>query len=248
MWPTSTGTRTLCGAEAAIVAKALTVMLETLGEQLCDDEDIEAFSEIPADMQLGIAVFDSLTIHQRIATLHHVAKHLLTDAMAPSDDVSAVDDGTVAAIFAEIRDQVAIEIDFDQAELLSEYSPNGDSELDSEDVSAWRSCVLAAYQQMTSLDEERDDDQWALPDNARDTRFTIWEDMIDMLASAILWDRDFELADGFLDQDPSAARHRRKLLGISEDYFVQPPLDPTTNQTRRMLAQARAYAARWSPL
>lgn len=244
MWPTSTGNRTLEGAEATLVSAAVLVMLDSLDERLCDEDDEDAI-EPTADMQLGIAVFDSLTVPQRIATLHHVAKYLLTDELPESEDTSAVDDATIAAIYSEVQDQVTIEIGLDLQESETErmqrlrYSPTRQT---APQPTHWRSLVLAAYHQLNTSEEE--DEEIGIPRSEYDASLTLWEDLIDSLASAILWDRDFELIDGFLDEDPSSARHRRKLLGIHENYFVQPPLDPTTNQTRLLLAQARSLASR----
>jgi hypothetical protein len=241
MWPTSTGNRTLDGAEASLVSAAILVMLDALDERLCDDDDDDEAIEPTADMQLGIAVFDSLTVPQRIATLHHIAKHLLTEESPASEETSAVDDATIAAIYSEVQDQLTIEIGLD----LQESNRSGRQDADSADLydaTHWRALVLAAYHQLNQNEEEYD--ELGVPRSEFDASLTAWEDLIDSLASAILWDRDFELIDGFMDEEPSSARHRRRLLGIHENYFVQPPLDPTSNQTRLLLAQARSLASR----
>lgn len=248
MWPTSTGNRTLVAAEAQLVAAAIIVMLDSLDERLCDDDDDENAIEPTAEMQLGIAVFDSLTIPQRIGTLHHVTKYLLTDAFPESEDTSAVDDATIAAIYSEIQDQVTIEVGLAR-DLAQDHhrTPASSSHLahqssaDSESC-YWRSLVLAAYHQVNPNEDEYD--AFGIPRSPFDSTLSAWEDLIDSLASAILWDRDFELIDGFMDEDPAAARHRRMLLGIHDDYFVEPPIDPTNNQTRLLLAQTRSIVFR----
>ncbi|WP_404309605.1 hypothetical protein [Neorhodopirellula lusitana] len=57
--------------------------------------------------------------------------------------------------------------------------------------------------------------------------FLHWETMIDELSGLLLFDRDFELADQFLDASPIAGRHAKLQLGITNDYFIQgPPLVP----------------------
>jgi len=244
MWPTSTGTRTLSGAEAALLAAGVVVMLDSFDERLSDDdEDNDDDRHGPtADMQLGIAVFDSLTIPQRIAMLHHVTQHLLTDAVPSGEETSAVDDATVAAIFSEIKDQLTIEIDLHlDDDSAIEFDDDRDNLL-RHDALHWRHLVLAAFKQTHSPVATLED--LTIPESTSDTTLDVWEDLIDALASAILWDRDFELADGFLDEDPISARHRRRLLGIHDDYFVEPPLDPTTSQTRVLLSQARSLASR----
>lgn len=246
MWPTSSGTRTLHGAEAALIAAGIVVMLDSLDERLSDeddDRDDEDDQHSPtADMQLGIAVFDSLTIPQRVAMLHHVSTHLLTDLVPVTEETSAVDDATIAAIFSEIQDQVTIEIDLhldDDSDIEFEEYFRG---VESCDAASWRSLVLAAFMQLNDGSDGVDDYQ--PPESATHTSIDAWEDLIDALASAILWDRDFELVDGFMDEDPVSASHRKKLLGIHDNYFIEPPLDPTASETRVLLAQARSLASR----
>jgi len=243
MWPTSTGSRTLHDAESALVAAAIVVMLNSLDESFCDDAD-EVFQP-QADMQFGIPIFDSLTFPQRIATLHYVAMHLLTEAVPETEDTSAVEDATIAAIFSEIQDQVSIEVGFDCAGIFEDaIDSNKASEFELKSTH-WRSLVLAACRQ--ALPDERDLDEEesnGLPLDAYDSHIDAWENAIDLLVSNILWDRDFELADGFMDQDPASARNRRRLLGIPDNYFVQPPLDPTVSQTRLLLAQVKSLVLR----
>lgn len=238
MWPTSTGTRTLEGSEAALVAAAIVVMLDAFDEHLGEDDDDE-FAEPTADMQLGIAVFDSLSIPQRVAMLHHVSKHLLSDAHPEGEETSAIDDATIAAIFSEIQDQVAIEIGLDPEDFVCDQQSDSDLIVK---MTYWRSLVLSACQQTISIDDDMEN--LGIPTDALADSLEKWECAIDLLASAILWDRDFELADGFMDEDPSSARQRRRLMGIHDNYFVQPPLDPTASQTRLLLAQAKSLASR----
>ncbi len=64
-------------------------------------------------------------------------------------------------------------------------------------------------------------------------------DMVDWLAEAVLWDRDFEMADTFLDVDPGISRQRRRLLGIQEDYFTQVPPDPRPREAIRLALKTR---------
>ena len=106
----------------------------------------------------------------------------------------------------------------------------------------WRCMVLDAFRQITP--DQDDEGDFGFSDHSQDISVSAWEDVVDVLASAVLWDRDYELVDGFMDENPSAARHRKKLLGIHDNYFVEPPLDPTVSQTRLLLAQTRSLVAR----
>lgn len=253
MWPTSNGDRTLDGAEAMLVASALDTMLDNLIDHLPEDEDDETI-DVPADLQMGIAVFDALTAPQRVAMLHYVAKHLLTPSIMRSPDTSAIEDATIAAIFSEIRDQVTIEIDWAKDEMrLISVGESEDSVQQANDelgddwawnhLESWRSLTLAAYRQLLQRQDELDEKELPDPDSIC---FADWDNLIDQLVSSILWDMDFELASVFLDEPPELAQRRRKLLGIDEQYFVDPPLDPKPGEARVLFVQARAIVARFT--
>jgi len=241
MWPTSDGDRTLRGPEAILLANTIDVMIDQLSDYIEYEDDTH--QEIYAAVcQTGISVFDSLTISQRIAVLHHAALQLLTDAPFPNDSLSAIDDATIAAIYAEVRDQIEIEIDFYQSDYLNppidHKSPTEDRrEIDpsAADVQ-WRRLVHSAC--LDVLDEGSWSDV-VTDSQLAHVELNEWEVWVDCLASAILWDRDFEFADTFMDADPEAARQRRKTLGICDDYFVMPAPDPGVDQIEQLVDQTR---------
>jgi hypothetical protein len=61
-----------------------------------------------------------------------------------------------------------------------------------------------------------------------------------MLANAILWDRDFEMAGDFLDAEPKISQQRRRLLGISDDYFASIVPDPRGTEVFRLISETRS--------
>jgi hypothetical protein len=224
MWHTSRGDRTLRGEEAALVSNAIDCMIDALMVHIDDDlEDSAAVCES------GIAAYDVFSPSQRIGLLHDVAKHLLTETETALP-LSAPLDATVAAIFIDIRDQVAIEIDFLSAQDDADEAPT------------WRQMVLAAYVAIFSP-IEGDNRVWdavcgELPDDScEDIRQ--WENLVDPLADAILWDRDFEMAESFLDVDPGVSHQRRRLLGINEDYFTSVAPDPRPEEVFRLISRTR---------
>ncbi|HBJ35756.1 MAG TPA: hypothetical protein DDZ51_13625 [Planctomycetaceae bacterium] len=242
MWPTSDGNRTLRGAEAILLANTIDVMIDQLSDYI--DSDDESHQPVNAAVcQTGISVFDSLTITQRIAVLHHAALQLLTDVPFPHDCLSAIDDATIAAIYAEVRDQIEIEIDFYRSDSLAPVedvrligSDRGKLEPTAADVQ-WRRLVHNAC-----LAVLEDDGSWSeVATDAQLARVVLseWEVWVDCLASAILWDRDFEFAESFLDADPESARQRRKTLGITDDYFVMPAPDPSYEQIDQLVRKTR---------
>ncbi len=228
MWHTSRGDRTLQGNEAALVRMSIESIIDTLVVHI--DEEIEN-EEVGADAKIdcdsGIRVYDALTMSQRIAVLHDVAMHLLTDAgqtVTPSAELEAA----VAAIFVEIRDQVAIEIDF----------PSTDRRVHRAN---WRSMVRSAYDavfcdQESSLRDESLEADLPSPDSCDIFR---WEYLIEALSDAILWDRDFEMADSFLDDDPDVSHNRRRLLGIEDEYFMSIAPDPKPDEVYGLVSRTR---------
>lgn len=234
MWHTSRGDRTLRGEEAALVRIAIDSMIDSLLIHLDDD-----FEEARAACETGIAVYDALSPSQRIALLHDVARYLLTETES-AVPLSSTLEATIAAIYADVRDQIAIEIDFLSMQPLAEES-------DPERWPRWRRLVLDAYT-ATFRPQQGSHGRWAemleeLPDEScRDIR--LWVPLIDALADAILWDRDFELAEAFLDADPGVSRKRRRLLGIEEDYFTSVAPDPRPEDVQRLVSFTREIVRR----
>ena len=223
MWHTSRGDRTLHGDESILVREAIDTMIDGLMVHL-DDELDEQSLEGGVVCESGIALFDVCSPAQRVGLLHEVAKHLLTDT-AQSLPLSATLEATVAAIFVDIRDHVAIEIDFHQ-----DLDDSGIA-----DRPGWRHLVASAYRALTSDDEQMVSE---LPDeNSRNMRQ--WEDVIEFLTDAILWDRDFEMADSFLDVDPGVSHQRRRLLGIERDYFTRVAPDPRPDEVFGLVSKTR---------
>ncbi|GAA4450154.1 MULTISPECIES: hypothetical protein [Novipirellula] len=233
MWHSSRGDRTLRGSEATLVSLAIDTMIDAILLHF-DDEDE---SSMAPECQTGIAVYDSLTASQRIGLLHDIARYLLTDTESVMA-LSAATEAAIAAIYVEVRDQVAIEIDL--------YSENAQNERVT-DIAPWRSLVLSAYQSLFRAAEPGEDfhseadlacDPSALPAVTSDD-LPRWETLIERLTDAVLWDRDFEMADSFLDVDPGISDRRRRLLGIDADYFTCVAPDPRPEQVMRLVWNTR---------
>ena len=71
------------------------------------------------------------------------------------------------------------------------------------------------------------------------TDITNWELLVDGLTDAILWDRDFEMADSFMDIDPGVSHRRQRLLGINKDYFTRIAPDPRPDEVFQIVSRAR---------
>ena len=232
MWRTSTGNRTLYGAEAALLRAAIDVMIDDLEYQLesCDETGV---------WQFGIAVFDHLSAGQRLAVLNAVARHLLTDT-DETLPLSATTEAAVGAVFEEIRDQVVMEIETTDPDHPQIYFAGPEAECP-DGCGLWRHRVLAAYDQVRRCsDPQVPESDEGMPASAEDGDLRSWETVIERLADAILWDRDYEMAECFLDAAPEAARHRRSLLGIDDDYYTTIAPDPRPGEIPALLSATRA--------
>lgn len=256
MWHTSRGNRTLRGGEALLVASAIDTMVDALSVHLDDCDFSDSFNlpdifDVPESLELavgesladcdsGIAMFDRLDACQRIGLLHQLAVYLLTDT--PNTlRLTATADAGVAAVFVEIRDQLAIELDLqgltdvnDATAKSNEDTIQVDSFDADDDPFYWRRLLIDAMLE-SSYDPEAIEDIPAL--TCRE--LFQWEDAIDLMASTILWDRDFEMADGFMDQDPTVSRQRQRLLGIQQDYFSDVHPDPHPKDALRLVRETR---------
>ena len=220
MWHTSRGDRILQGDEATLVREAIDTMVDVLSLHVDDDPAGGVICES------GILLFDQLTPSQRIALLHDVATHLLTDR-GEAPRLSASLEATVAAIFMDIRDHVAIEVDFPQSTEHARWVERP----------GWRHLVASAFHSV-ALSEGDFQYLQELPLEASGD-MQQWERVIDYLADAVLWDRDFEFSETFLDIDPEISRERRQMLGIDEDYFTQIAPDPSPAEIPELVSATR---------
>ena len=141
----------LLGAEAALFREALGSLWD----------DIEMSEESDEQCLVGIVPFDNLTFGQRLTMLVEVGEALL-DENVPMPNLTAVNEATVAAVFAHLA--INVEIEFDTPD------------------TAWRLSIGEA------CNEARQEE---LPDVQCD-QLDEWELWIDSLRDRILWDADYE--------------------------------------------------------
>jgi hypothetical protein len=98
MWRTSSGERTLQGAEARLFAEALLSLLD------------EAYTDQLYDYDLGLPCFDNLTYGQKIAVLAAVGNGLLREDVLAVPLTAALE-GAIAAVFQHLMNSVIFEID-----------------------------------------------------------------------------------------------------------------------------------------
>jgi hypothetical protein len=204
MWWTTEGERVLRGAEWAVFRLALS----------CLWDETEASGEEEEYGTTGVAVFDQLRRSDRLALLAQVARGL-HDEDAPCPDVTALTEGTIAAIFAHLRYLLEVEVEAEAAESGGSTSPGEDR------AQRTRHLVLAA------LHEVNPDRDLPLPDS---DDVAEWGDQIGFLMDRILDDRDYLAVSLFLDSDPVLGRDLKHRLGIADDYYAAIPPDPAPGE------------------
>ncbi len=115
MWWTTEGERVLQGAEWAVFRLGLS----------CLSDEIEACQQEEEYGTTGVAEFDRLRKSERLALLAQVARGL-HDEDAPCPDLTALTEGTIAAIFAHLRYLIEVEVETEAAQSRGSTSPNGD--------------------------------------------------------------------------------------------------------------------------
>ena len=100
MWRTSSGIRTLTGAEALLFASSLLDLIENAKDA----------NDCGEDYQLGISPYDNLTYGQRVSVLTTIGNCLLSEEVPPVE-LTAVLEGTIATIFQHLKNCIQFEID-----------------------------------------------------------------------------------------------------------------------------------------
>jgi hypothetical protein len=217
MWHTPLGERVLHGSERLLFRLGLRALRG----------QIEEAADAPDLCETGVAVFDRLQPASKLAMIATVGK-ALTDDDEPCPPLTGLTEGTFAAIYAAIRQEIAVEIDLGREGRQSE----------GEEFSM-RPFVLAAVRETGAAwddhpsdteSEDQDLEPPALPQPDRED-VGAWDDLLEELMDRVLWgDRDFEEEEFFLDKDPRESRLMKRLMGIDGDYFSAVAPEPTEDQ------------------
>ena len=193
MWNTSSGDRTLVGAEAMMIRDLAWHLRDMIVVAIDIDEPIVS----------DVYLFNCLQPTQQLTMLHEVCAALLLENVPPPK-LTAIREATVHVLFRELLGLIEVELDMERLE-------------GERDVSM-RSRVLAVDQER----RERNFD-WADEDGYIDSPdcqdVDQWEMLVESLADEILWDRDFELEAILADQDPAKSQMMKQVLGIQNNYF-----------------------------
>lgn len=227
VWRTQLGERVLRGAEWKLFREGISTLWDLLED--CPEDD---------PYETGVEPFDRLQRNQKLAMLASVGR-ALRDEEVPSPELTALTEGTVAAVFRHILDLALSEIDLADEPDVEGFAPEVSTQSPS-----WRSLIVGACRAAmkprtkNSRKPERVEDEgsfefwWEgpLPDESSED-VENWELVVEWLSSRALWDDgDYEREADFLDSDPETSGARRAFLGIDEGYFADMAPDPTESQ------------------
>ncbi|MDB5299621.1 MAG: hypothetical protein JWO87_1284 [Phycisphaerales bacterium] len=191
MWRTPDGDRVLKGAERNLFKQGMSVLVSRI-----DDDD---------DWLVGVKVFDQLSKAEKFAILEHVASALLIEGIA-APRLTAVAEGAIAAIYAQLMSNV-------------------DFEIDSGDECDDRELVVGACKECELTDD-------APSPHSSDS--DAWREIIDLLADQILWDRDWAEEWVHPDANPDDAKAVREFARIDADYYSEVAPDPNPTQLEQI--------------
>ena len=231
MWRTGTGNRTIRGAEWALIREAILGLWNRV-EEAGNDWNVH-----PS----GVEIFDVMQPHQKLAMLALVGEALSNPKVKPPK-LTAVNEATIAAMFALLTKDVVIEIDLAKSPTLTEDGG------EMPDWTAGRKLLLAAYREANHDEENDEEDDTGKPLDATSEDLTFWESIIEDLKNQILWeDGDYEMGREFLDLSPVARIQLANQLGIDAKYFLAIAPDPTDLQMEAVLERLRVLTERIKP-
>ena len=182
--------------------------------------DMLTLDEFSTDIQ----VLEDLTRNQRIAAYHAVARALLVKD-EPPPELTAVIEGAIASVYRHVRVMISLELEQDGAEVDAVEFDFGQLP----EGPGWREGAIAAGREV-GIEELPEPD---------DRDFDHWDLLIECLEGRVLWDEDWDMVD-HLDAAPEVAGRIKEELGISDDYFVAIPRDPSDADAERLLSELMA--------
>ncbi len=224
-WQTPDGDRYLTGHEATLVRETLACVVDHISEDIrFGDGDRWEF---------GVVLFDELTPSQQVIMVKAIAEHLLTKTNKTLE-LTATNEAAVYAIFQTLAVQIEVEVDTEN-----------DKPMNDSWRCFWRRLTLNAYRESFSEDDADDfvdddpEDPWMTPQSELSANLPQWQSLTESLADRILWDRDFEMAGRFLDEEPAKAALLKQMMGIETDYYASIAPDPKPGEVQNILKSIR---------
>lgn len=193
-WHTQMGERVLNSAEAALLRATIGSMRDELLEERSGRDQ----------WPYGVRVFDNLSLSQRLRLLCEVSDALLKPEI-PAPELTAINEGTAAAIFKALQQRLHFELD----------STKPQSSEETRFAFHWRELIRGAA--LSTIGDERlyrfapGEIPVAESDEHKD-----WEGMVESLADRVLWDTDFDDDDPQADHSPE----RTEFLRVAGDITM----------------------------
>jgi len=208
-WKTQWGERHAVGAEAELIREAIAYVQDMALSEI-EDPDEKWLFQVP--------VFDRIEPSSKLVLLASVGEALLSET--PPPPLTAITEGTVAALYNAVKQLVAIEID--EQRMDEEGGRTSRQPLH-------RSLALeVARSHEVLVDDTADpalDSSEQLPAVCC-TNLSEWEWVVEAISDQFLWDLDYLYADEMLDADPDIAKQGRDRLGITRGYYLDDAPDP----------------------
>jgi hypothetical protein len=209
VWRTSRKERVLLGAEAALMRESMAFMWATIEEEAHGRADHWPF---------GVPVFDRLTCQQQLAMLADVGEALFREDV-PAPELTAVNEGTIGAMFANIRQRIEIEIDDEwlrDGKSMRQFVLEAIREVDKEPPPVFEKLPDAESSAPLPDAECDDTDEWDL--------------LVEVLESFILWDADWLDEELYVDDDPRTNSLCKYQMGVADGYYTAIAPDPTEHE------------------
>ncbi len=204
MWTLDDEDRVLTQEEWACIQ----IGLGSLRDCILEDPDGEAGFAL-----MGVQIFDRLSDAQKLAILADTCEAMTSPSTA-APKLTAVNEGTVAALLQSFWNQLQVEIDMCE-------------DPDDHPFLECRRALLSAFE-----DEEDPDTLELLPDEY-ETDPEMWHSLFCLFESRFLDDTDYEMA-ALLDASADQATELKAIMGIDDDYFVSVAPDPTEKQMHKV--------------
>jgi hypothetical protein len=188
MWRTPLGDRVLRGEEGRLLQNGLGALVDRL-------------DEMGGDHGVGVGVFDGLSLPERLAVLEQVGRALLLEVV-PCPELTAVVEGAVAAVYAQVLIDLEAEIDQGQDQV--------------------RRLIRAAAEASGVPHEDAPALDYADVDE--------WSEVLDALTDNTFWDRDWDEQNIDPDNPPELADFLRGVAGITLQYYTNVAPDPPPGQ------------------
>ena len=171
---------------------------------------LDEFDFCDFEYELGIKCFDNLTVGQKIYVLTTIGNGLFRKDVEPVALTAVLESG-IGAVFKHLYNNITIEIDM--PELKSD----------------WRKLLVTARKEMEA--EE-------IPEPTCED-YDEWDIEVDELANAILWDRDYEDGDIYMDHPPEKTEWLKYMARIPDNYYTAIADDLTDEEAQVKIKELR---------